>query len=66
MVTSTEVNVAALLLLKGALSFATGVDVKKRDGVEEKRRNSHFRVTLQRRKLIHEQGLLEQNKKYKW
>ena len=32
MVTSTEVNVAALLLLKGALSFATGVYVKKRDG----------------------------------
>ena len=32
MVTSTEVNVVALLLLKGALSFATGVDVKKRDG----------------------------------
>ena len=32
MVTSTEVNVAVLLLLKGALSFATGVDVKKRDG----------------------------------
>ena len=32
MVTSTEVNVAALLLLKGALSLTTGVDVKKRDG----------------------------------
>lgn len=30
MVTSTEVNVAALLLLKRALSFATGVDVKKK------------------------------------
>ena len=29
MVTSTEVDVVALLLLKGALSFATGVDVKK-------------------------------------
>ena len=32
MATSTEVNLGALLLLKGALSFATGVDVKKRDG----------------------------------
>ena len=33
MVTFTEVNEAALLLVDGALSFATGVDVKlKRDG----------------------------------
>ena len=32
MVTSTEVNVAALLLLKDALPFATGVDVKKETG----------------------------------
>ena len=39
MVTSTEVNVAALLLLKDALPFATGADVKKETGVEEKRRN---------------------------